>query len=142
MISSDPHAFLRPLYRKLAEDRTFLLLAEQHQYDRLVEAAATVSERHAALMREYTPAAKIAILRHIAKAESLRPGAKQVVLWTLRKGDRELACVAVYLPTGVDMRLLEDGDMRRTQLVKDGPHAEALATDWRAKAEERGWLAT
>src|SRR5687767_13988120 len=118
-VSSDPHAFLRPIYRRLAAERAFHLLAEPLQFERLIEAAAEVSERHAALMREYTPVAKAAILRHLAKAESLRPGAKHVELWTLRTSERELVCVAVYLPLGVDLRVLEGGYMRRTQLVKD-----------------------
>src|SRR4030095_8757497 len=53
-VSSNPHAFLRPIYRQLAADRTFHLLAEPNQYDRLVAAVAEVSGRHAALMRDYT----------------------------------------------------------------------------------------
>lgn len=138
-VSSDPHAFLRPIYRRLAGERAFHLLAEPLQFDRLVEAAAEVSERHAALMREYTPAAKAAILRHLAKAESLRRGEKQVELWRLRKGERELICVAVYLPHGVDVRALEGGDLRKTELVSDGPHAEALAEEWSRKARATGW---
>jgi hypothetical protein len=139
VVSSDPHAFLRPIYRQLAADRTFHLLAEQHQYDRLVEAAAQVSERHAAAMREYSSAAKAAILRHLAKAESMRSGQRHVELWRLRKGGRELVCIAVYMPYGVDVRALENGDIRRTQLVKDGPHAEAWGEEWRKKAEGAGW---
>jgi hypothetical protein len=138
-VSSNPHAFLRPLYRRLAADRAFHLLAEQMQFDRLVDAAAEISERHAALMREYNAPTRSAMLRHLAKAESLRPGAEQVALWTLTKGNRVLTCVAVYLPNGVDVRALEDGDMRKTQLVKDGPHAEALAQEWLAKDEAMGW---
>ena len=73
VLSSDPHAFLRPIYRRLAADRAFHLLAEQLQFDRLIEAAADVSERHAAVMREYNILTRSAILRHLAKAESLRP---------------------------------------------------------------------
>src|SRR5262245_44030940 len=100
-VSSDPHAFLRPIYRRLAADRSFHLLAEQLQFDRLIDAAADVSERHAAVMREYNVPTRSAILRHLAKAESLRPGAEQVELWMLKKGDRVLTCLAIYLPTGV-----------------------------------------
>jgi hypothetical protein len=139
VVSSDPHAFLRPLYSRLAAVRDFHRLAGPLQFDRLVEAAAEVSEHHAVLMREWTTPAKAAILRHLAKAESLRPGAKHVELWRLKKGDRELLFFAVYLPVGVDLRVLEAGDMRKTQLVQDGPHAEALAAEWRAKAEATGW---
>lgn len=139
LVSSDPHAFLRPIYRRLAADRSFHLLAEQLQFDRLIEAATEVSERHAAVMREYNVATRSAILRHLAKAESLRPGAEQVELWTLKKGDRVLRCAAVYLPAGVDVRVFENDEMRRTQLVKDGPAAEALAEEWRTKACAVGW---
>ena len=137
-VSSNPHAFLRPIYRRLAADRTLHLLAEPHQYERLVAAVAKVSEHHAALMREHSAPAKQAILRHLASAESLRPGEPEVELWRLRKGDRELVCVAVYLPVGVDVRVLEAVDIRKTQLVKDGPHAE-LAAEWKNKSEAAGW---
>ena len=78
-------------------------------------------------------------MRHLSKAESLRPGPAQVEVWRLRKGDRELVCVAAYISTGVDPRVFEAGDMRRTQLVKDGPAAEALADEWRVKAQGVGW---
>ena len=47
----------------------------------------------------------------------------------MRKGARTLLCVAVYLHNVIDVRALEDGDMRRTQLVPDGPHAEVLAEE-------------
>ena len=63
----------------------------------------------------------------------------RVIVPPARKGERTLSCVAIYLATGVDVRLLEDGDMRRTQLVKDGPQAEALALEWHEKAEAAGW---
>ena len=85
--------------------------------------------------------AKQALLRHLSSAESLRAGEAEVELWRLRKGDRELVCVAVYLPVGVDVRALEAGDIRKTQLVKDGPHAEALADEWKDKAAGSGWNA-
>jgi hypothetical protein len=72
-ISSDPHAFLRPIYRQLAADRAFHLLAEQHQFDRLIEAVADVSPKHAALMRQFDGETRRAILGQLSKAESLRP---------------------------------------------------------------------
>lgn len=139
LISSDAHAFLRPLYRRLAADRSFQMLADQMQFDRLVVAAAEMSERHASLMRDYNADTRVALLRHLAKAESLQPGREQVELWVMAKADRELRCVAVYLPNGVDVRVFESGDMRRTQLTKDGPQTEALAQAWRTKAETAGW---
>lgn len=50
-----------------------------------------------------------------------------------------LSCVAVYLATGVDVRPLEDGEMRRTQLVTDGPQAEQLADQWLGASASLGW---
>ena len=50
-----------------------------------------------------------------------RPGAEgapcgqETELWRMRKGERELQCVAVYLTTGIDLRLLEAGEIRRTE---------------------------
>jgi hypothetical protein len=32
------------------------------------------------------------------------------------------------------------GVIRSTQLVKDGPHAEALAQEWRRRAKAVGWV--
>src|SRR5688500_18765467 len=89
-VTSDPHAFLRPIYRQLAGDRAFHLLAEQHQFERLIDAVADVSQKHASLMRQYNAETRRAVLGHLSKAESLRPGPAQVELWRLRRGDREL----------------------------------------------------
>ena len=138
-VSSDPHAFLRPIYRQLAGDRIFALISTETQFALLTDAVAQQSEHRAAQMREYSPAARAALLGHLRKAEELRPGAREVELWAAQKGDRTLSCVAVYLATGVDMRLLEDGEMRRTQLVINGPKAEALAAEWQDAAIALGW---
>ena len=56
-----------------------------------------------------------------------------------RKGERELRCLAVYLPSGIDVRLFEGADFRRTQLVRDSREVEALADKWRTALAERGW---
>jgi hypothetical protein len=55
------------------------------------------------------------------------------------KASRELRCIARYLPTGIDVRLMEGEDFRRTQLLKDGPSVEARAEEWRMKLREKGW---
>jgi len=123
-----------------SQDRAFALVPTETQFAKLVEAVAEQSEHHAAVMRDYTPAARAALLGHLRKAAEQRPGAREVELWAARKGTRTLSCVATYLATGVDVRLLEDGEMRRTQLVIDGPQAEALAEKWRGAAEKLGWV--
>jgi hypothetical protein len=47
--------------------------------------------------------------------------------------------VAVYLPIGVDLRLLEGDDFRRTKLCKDAPEAHELADMWRDALHRSGW---
>jgi len=48
MVSSDATAFMRPLYRRLADNRTFHLLAESMQFELLIAAVAELSASHAA----------------------------------------------------------------------------------------------
>ncbi len=140
-VSSDPHAWLRPIYRQLAADRSFALISVETQFSMLVEAAAAQSEHRAALLREFNHTTRVALLGHLAKLEQQRPGPRQIAMWTAQKGARTLSCVALYLAHGVDVRLLEGEELRRTQLVKDGPAAEALADEWRVAALKLGWSA-
>jgi len=60
----------------------------------------------------------------------------------VRKGERELSSVTRYLPTGIDVRLLEGEDFRRTKLCRDALAVESLADAWRAALIDRGWLPT
>jgi hypothetical protein len=55
------------------------------------------------------------------------------------QGERELRCLAVYLPIGIDVRLFEGADFRRTQLVRDAPATDAMSKQWRVALVERGW---
>jgi hypothetical protein len=41
--------------------------------------------------------------------------------------------------TGIDLRLMEGEDFRRTQLLKDGPAVEAKAEEWKMKLVQFGW---
>ncbi len=65
--------------------------------------------------------------------------AARVELWRVRKGDRQLHLVAVYLPNGIDARLMEGADFRRTQLCPDALAVEALSHLWREALTARGW---
>jgi putative signal transducing protein len=42
------------------------------------------------------------------------------------------------MPTGIDLRLMEVEDFRRTQLLRDGPAVEARSEEWRRKAARQG----
>ncbi len=60
-------------------------------------------------------------------------------LWAVTKGERKLRCVALYLPNGIGLRLMEADDFRRTELRKDGDLAEVRSMGWKQALEERGW---
>jgi hypothetical protein len=49
-----------------------------------------------------------------------QPLAREEPLWAVKKGDRLLRRIVVYLPTGADLRLLEAGEFRRTVLFRNG----------------------
>lgn len=61
-------------------------------------------------MRERCIAAKHALLDHLASIVEQKADGKPVELWRVRKGERELRCVVHYLPTGIDVRMIEAGD--------------------------------
>jgi hypothetical protein len=61
-----------------------------------------------------------------------------VSLWTLNKERRELVCLAVYLPIGVDVRLMEGMDFRRTRLVRDAIECTAVSDDWKTEVGRAG----
>jgi hypothetical protein len=68
-----------------------------------------------------------------------RTALPDVELWRLRKGDRELRCMAYHVPTGVNLRLIEGEESRRTEFFEEGPQSEQCAQLWRRKLTDRGW---
>jgi hypothetical protein len=69
----------------------------------------------------------------------VKPAVTELELWTVTKGSRKLRCVARYLPTGIDLRLLEGDDFRRTELHKDSDLAEIRSMGRKQALEDRGW---
>lgn len=61
-ISSDPHAWLYPLYAKLRRTHTFGWLSPSHQFKELAKAVEREHPAKAATMREWSPAAQIGLL--------------------------------------------------------------------------------
>lgn len=51
-------------------------------------------------------------------------------------------CVAVYLPTGIDVRLMEGDHFRRTRLARDAREADTVSDEWLAALIGRGWQAS
>jgi hypothetical protein len=50
-----------------------------------------------------------------------------------------VVCVAVYVATGIDLRLLEGGEMLRTELFRDAPSLRAGAGRWQEALRSSGW---
>jgi hypothetical protein len=51
-------------------------------------------------------------------------------------------CLAVYLPIGIDLRLMEGEDFRRTRLVRDAIDCTTVSHEWKRKLVERTWMTT
>lgn len=61
-------------------------------------------------MREYEPTAQGMLLGWLKDVVNEKPNpTREVQLWRVKKGERELRCFAVYLPTGIDVRLMRGG---------------------------------
>ena len=110
-----------------------------HQFARLVETIAGDHPKPAALMRGYNDATRLATLEHLRNMQHQQPLARQEPLCTVRKGDRALQCVVVYLPSGANLRLLEAGEFRRTILFRNGDELRQREAEWKAALVERGW---
>ena len=52
----------------------------------------------------------------------------------------QVRCQAIYLLVGIDLRLMEGNDFRRTQLCKDASTAHTLAEKWFAALLDVGWI--
>ena len=140
MLSSDPHAWLRPLYARLRRDVRFGLLSPSHQFEMLAKAVEEEAPAKAVAMRAWSLDAQLAMLKWLTDVTDEHPNpTNQIELWRVRKGERELRCEAHYLPVGIDVRIMEGNDFRRTQLVRDALETEALSHKWRTALIGRGW---
>jgi hypothetical protein len=138
-LTADPLAWLRPFFTRLHANPEFRLLAPSQQFAQLCEAVAVDHPTHAAQMHEWSVGAQEILLKHLAVSIEETPPSVISELWRLRKGDRELRCIAHYLASGIDLRLLEGDAFRRTQLCRTAVEAEAVSTSWRTALVERGW---
>jgi hypothetical protein len=137
VVSSDPYDWLRPIYRTLASEGSFVQLAPIVQFQRLIDAAAAISEAKAA------PAPRLArgpiwsprALGDDGDATSARSERRAVA----RAEGRSRAGLCRSLPArGIDQRQLENGDIRRMRLLREAPTLQFCANVWRAKLP--AWL--
>jgi hypothetical protein len=138
-LSSDLHAWLRPFYVALKTDGSFWMLAAPQRFEALCVAVESEHPSRAASMREWSPVAKEGILGWLESVTKEKPAVQEVELWRVTKDARELQCVARYVPSGLDLRLMQSDDFRRTELLKDAPSVEARAAEWRTALLDRGW---
>jgi hypothetical protein len=59
----------------------------------------------AAEIRNSNHATAVAMLTWLDTVTRTRPRHRETELWWMRQDERECRCVAVYLPTGIDVRL-------------------------------------
>jgi hypothetical protein len=139
LLTSDPHAWLRPYYATVKQSPSFAHLAPSLQFSALCDAVAKDHPSRAAWMRDWSPTAQDAALTWLASAVTQTPPVTELELWTVRKDARELRCVARYLPSGIDLRLMQGKDFRRTELHRSADAANAKAAEWKRALVERGW---
>ena len=129
--------WFRPHYATLREHSAFPAVAPAHQFGQLVDAIAVDYPANAAERRQFSSAAQLGLLQHLASMTS--HDSEAIELWRATKGDRVLTCVGRYLPTGVDVVVFQNGELRRSQLCPTGPDARTLAALWKAALEKSGW---
>lgn len=61
-------------------------------------------------------------------------------LWTLRRGESSARCVLLAMPVGLELRVLMDGTMLRTERCERHDQAFELAERWRGRMMDRGWV--
>ena len=67
-VSSDPYAWLKPIFLRLRAHPAFSQFAPSHQFDQLVQAVERENASEAAQMREWSVAVQHALLNHLASA--------------------------------------------------------------------------
>src|SRR4029450_773724 len=127
ILSSDPHAWLRPYYVTLKADPAFNMLAIPLRFAALCDVVGVDHPDRARWMKEWSPAAQTGTLHWLESVTKEEKAAvTELELWTVTKGTRTLRCVARYLPIGIDLQLMEADDFRRTEL-----HTDVAVPKWR-----------
>jgi hypothetical protein len=140
-LSSDPHAWLRLYFEQLRQDDPqFARLAPSLQFEALCAAVRSDQPGRAESMRDWSVAARHALLKWLADVVAERKATRDERLWSISRGSRRLDCLAVYLPSGIDLRLMEGAEFRSTMLFRDAPTLKIQAEEWRRALFERGWM--
>ena len=129
-LTSDPHAWLRPYYVILSAQAGFRQLAPTLQFEHLRRKVAIDHPTKAAEMREWSIGGQHGAIIHLASMVDQDETGRDETLWRVYRGGRTISCVAHYLPGGIDLRVMEGEEFRRTHLCRDAPEARVLAENW------------
>jgi hypothetical protein len=87
-------------------------------------------------VRSKTYATERAVLGSLANVVYERPAQREVELWRVTKAHRELRCLAIYLPTGIDLKPI--GCRFPADAAVPGWADDAKSEEWRRKLIESG----
>ena len=130
---------MRPYFADVSSRSGFGHLSTHHQFAALLDALAVDHPTRAAALRESPHATQLAILTALGDATKPRVEARETALWRVSRPGRVLRCVAVRLPIGIDLRLMEGDDFRRTVWCRDAHDLGERADEWKAKLLGAGW---
>ena len=60
-------------------------------------------------------------------------------LWSLTRGESSARCVLLALPVGLELRVVMDGSVLRSEHCERHDQAFELAERWRDRMLDRGW---
>ncbi len=139
-ITSDPNAWLRRFWQRLHDEQPFFPnLAPELRANALADLLAGDYPATAAEIRNWTPVTCRAMLAGLDQGLRERHTAREIELWRMTKGERTLRCTAVYTRVGIDLRVLDETEIQRTELFALAPLLVATSRTWAREAEQAGW---
>ncbi|MGC4083665.1 MAG: hypothetical protein QM736_16545 [Vicinamibacterales bacterium] len=138
-ISNSPHLWLVPFWAALKRQPFFNHLAPELRAGALAAALEADYPAKAQEIREWNFATRRAMLAVLDEHLKTGAPARRIELWRMRKGEREVRCVAVYTSVGVDLRLLAPDGMVQTALCRDPMLVRNRAESWQRQLMAFGW---
>lgn len=136
----DVEALLLPHWATLKRRTFFDRLAPELQANALADALEASHPAEAREVREWTPPTRRTVLARLDSGLRAGPSRPQRVLWVAQKGERrEVRCVAVVMPFGTELRLMEGADLLRSELLREPYLVDVTAGEWREALVAAGW---
>ena len=100
LLTSDPHAWLRPYFATLKADPAFNMLAIPLRFAALRELVELEHPDRARSMREWSPEAQSSTLKWLDSSTKEKIRCHRAVTLDRDQGHEGMRCVARYLPIG------------------------------------------